>query len=281
MGLFSFLSRNKKSKKIKAYSITNCGLVRKANEDNFYSAGFVPSEKNLDTKKNFISKYEKNKYIYEVFAVFDGMGGMNAGEIASGTAANELKNKLNNIGEISELNDLVKEVQNYTSEINEHIYNKAAENMDYSGMGTTFVCVCIFDDKAVVLNTGDSRCYVYDQGVLEILSIDHTIAAEHLRNNIITYEEAKKSKDNNKLTRFLGMSPEHGHMVNVVSNVIAIEKGTRFVLCSDGLYGMVEDEDILRIMKKGSISDCAEKLIKEAIINGGKDNVTVTVIEFI
>ncbi|MEN8905091.1 MAG: protein phosphatase 2C domain-containing protein [Clostridiales bacterium] len=279
MNFFGFLSKRSIRKRIKIFSITNCGLVRKSNEDNFYTSGFVPSEINLNTKKNFTYKYEKDKYEFEVMAIFDGMGGMNAGEIASSTAAKEIRKKMKHVKRIADINELINKIQDYTKSANEIIHNEATDNSKYYGMGTTFVCLAIYDNKAVVLNTGDSRGYVYDHNTLKLLSKDHTIAAEHLRNNIITYEEAKNSKDNNKLTRFLGMSPEHGNMLNSVSEVVILEKGIRFILCSDGLYGLVEDEDILKVIKSGKIEKCAEKLVKKALENGGNDNVTITVVE--
>jgi protein phosphatase len=279
MGLFSFFGRGK-VKKIKSVTVTNKGLVRNTNEDNFYSAGFMPKESDLEKKSGFITKYERFRFEHEVFAVFDGMGGMNAGEIASGSAAKALGKHLRYNKNIKNLDDLINEIQKYTTGINEEIHKMANDNTGYYGMGTTFVCLAVYEGKAVVLNTGDSRGYIYEKNSLNQLSTDHTIAAEHLRNNIITYEEAKKSKDNNKLTRFLGMSPEHGNMVNVYSDVVSIEKKTKFLLCSDGLYGLVEDEDIEKILKNKSLETAALKLVDEALKNGGNDNITVTIIEF-
>lgn len=215
-----------------------------------------------------------------MFVVADGMGGHNAGEIASAMATSMLKSAhANGIADAKKLGELIKE-------INVQIFQSAATKTEQSGMGTTLTALAINPPDqtlgensvatATVANIGDSRTYLLRDGEFRQVSVDHSYVQELVSDGLITREEARTHARRNIVTRALGIEP----IVGVDTWTLPLIAGDRYVLCSDGLVDEVTDEDIARCLKR--IADpqkTANELVAMANINGGRDNITVIVVD--
>lgn len=215
-----------------------------------------------------------------MFVVADGMGGHNAGEIASAMATSMLKSAhANGIADAKKLGELIKE-------INVQIFQSAATKTEQSGMGTTLTALAINPSDqtigensvatATVANIGDSRTYLLRDGEFRQVSVDHSYVQELVSDGLITREEARTHARRNIVTRALGIEP----IVGVDTWTLPLIAGDRYVLCSDGLVDEVTDEDIARCLKR--IADpqkTANELVAMANINGGRDNITVIVVD--
>ena len=204
--------------------------------------------------------------------VCDGMGGANAGNVASQVAANAIydyvlkkyKSDLNS----HELKTIV------TSAINRanlDVFDLAQENEEYYGMGTTVVVTIIKDGYAYTVHAGDSRAYVVYLDEIEQITVDHSIVQQLLASGLITLEEFKTHPKRNVITRALGIQ----ECLELDYNVTKLNKDYSFLLCTDGLTSMVDDENICKIIANNDLSDVCDKLINMANDNGGHDNVTV------
>ena len=243
-----------------AAAVSDMGNVRKNNEDNL----FVPQAK---IKDRIAERYEHTGEFSSdkaFFCVCDGMGGHNAGEIASEIAVNQVKINydaiIENIGSKSRLESIMNE---FVKNANTTICDYSEENPECAHMGTTMCGVFFMDGKAYGINVGDSRLYIMKGRKIRQLSIDHADAVQ-----------------TNALTRYLGMPEEYGDVVPDVLDPESIGKGRRFLICSDGLSDMLESssiETILYSCKKPE--QAARKLIDEAKRVGGRDNITVIVID--
>lgn len=242
--------------------ISHVGKVRKNNED--YCKGEIISTKSKDIG---------------IFAVADGMGGHNKGEVASELAAENiikfLKNNLIQNGnvKINYVDDILKQAYN---NVNNMIYKKSIEDDMYHGMGTTLTVVILYDEKAYIANVGDSRCYLLQDNYLEKVTKDHSLVEELIAQNAITEEEAKNHPRRNVITRALGTE----RMIIVDIYKKDINKDDILLLATDGLTGCVEKEDIKDILSSDmSIEDISKNLIDIANMNSGKDNVSVVLIK--
>ena len=260
--------------KFSASVCSNKGRIRANNEDNFYFNGINLTPENRD-KNNFFSDTPSEDVL--VFGVFDGMGGEALGEDASLIAAQSVKKyheKLKKDG----ANDVENAVLKSISDANTKICNRMVESGE-KRIGTTFAALCICDDTATVYNVGDSRVYLYRNKKLKQISVDDTTVQRLINMGVITKEKAKTHEDRHKLTQHLGIFRDEMIIEPHISDKIAIEKGDRFILCSDGLTDMVGDDEIQKIMQKTADSKtAAKKLLLAALKNGGRDNVTVTVV---
>lgn len=245
------------------------GNIREKNEDNFYFAGEY-LESDSDGLKEPISKAIelmdacKNGHL---FAVFDGMGGGQHGEIASYEAAkctSEYISHCENLDEGSEafmLNALCKT-------INDRVY-AACEKAGATVMGTTIASLYFRGDKLWSCNVGDSRCYRLRDGVLEKISEDHV---EELYNI-----DAIRKKKKPGLIQYLGMDPEE---ILIEPTILCnnLQKGDTYLICSDGLTDMLTEADIASILKDArDAEEATSRLVDMALENGGKDNITVIV----
>jgi len=215
-----------------------------------------------------------------LFVVADGMGGHNAGEVASAMATGMLKSAhANGIADAKELGDLIKE-------INVQIFQSAAAKTEQSGMGTTLTALAITPSDqtlgensvatATVANIGDSRTYLLRNGEFRQVSVDHSYVQELVSDGLITREEARTHARRNIVTRALGIEP----VVGVDTWTLPLIAGDRYVLCSDGLVDEVTDADITTCLKR--ITDpqkTANELVAMANTNGGRDNITVIVVD--
>ena len=227
-----------------------------------------------------------------VFAVFDGMGGHAAGEVASAIAANEVKEFFNFTGKDEEATWPFKgdRTKSYDENrcvtaiklANARIIEASEGDAGKKNMGTTAVAVHFVErngsgPKALVAHVGDSRVYLFRKGALQRVTIDHSLVEEYLRMGKITAEEAKNFPQKNIILRALGQQKQ----VDVEINAYQAEAGDIFMLCSDGLSGMIADDVMQSIIAKAaSLEAATTKLIDVANANGGVDNVTVVLAQY-
>ena len=209
-----------------------------------------------------------------LFAVADGMGGAQAGELASRLAAAAIEESASGIaGE----EGIARVVQAANARIFEH----AVRDPTAAGMGTT-ATVALVDEgagTATLAHVGDSRAYRYRDGQLEQLTTDHSLVGELLRSGRLTEDEAAVHPHRSVITRALGTEAD----VDVDTSTVDIEPGDLVLICSDGLSAMVRDEEIVRVLETtaGDPHDAAEALVAAANTAGGEDNVTVVLFELV
>jgi protein phosphatase len=212
-----------------------------------------------------------------IFAVADGMGGHNAGEVASALATSLLREK--SIGQQLTPEWFVESI----SDINHTIHSSAAENTERRGMGTTLCALGLvspLDSESVpqisLANVGDSRVYLARMGQFRQLTVDHSYVQELVSEGLITEDEAHTHPRRNIVTRALGIDQR----VAVDSWLMPLVSGDRFVLCSDGLVDEVTKADIAELVQRGMPpQETAAALVAQAKRNGGRDNITVIVID--
>jgi serine/threonine protein phosphatase PrpC len=204
-----------------------------------------------------------------IFAIADGMGGARGGEIASRVAANALEEDVDGTGEAR--------VVALIQRANKRVFERAAEDSDASGMGTT-ITVALVDDGVVWFgHVGDSRAYLIRDQKLEQLTEDHSLVAELVRSGRLSPEEAEIHPQRSVITRALGTDPD----VDVDSFSIEGKPGDLFLICSDGLTSMVADGEILDAVERhlDDLDAAAKELVSLANRSGGEDNITVVFFE--
>lgn len=220
-----------------------------------------------------------------VVVLADGMGGHNAGEVASGMATSFLVNEFDRLLSERPLSVLPGEVvkaetmtllQDLIADVNLAIFQASESNPQYKGMGTTLVVAVFYDNRMMVAHIGDSRLYRLRDGTLSQLTKDHSLLQEWVDNGMITPQQALTAQHKNLVTRALGVDqkvePEiHEHEVL---------PGDLFLLCSDGLYDMVPDDDIALTLSGlgANLALAATQLVDQANDNGGKDNISVILV---
>ena len=211
----------------------------------------------------------------------DGMGGYNAGEVASGIAVAMVPAEMRKLAASQALHGLSDEavqkvVAAQASQVNTAIYTAAQSQTQYSGMGTTLVIAYWHEDRVTVGHLGDSRCYRLRGPEITALTRDHSWIQEQIDAGLMTYEQARASKKKNLVTRACGIDP------NVVPEVHthAVAPGDIYILCSDGLYDMVPDEDIHLTVSslKSNLPLAAQQLLQQANDAGGRDNISVILV---
>ena len=213
----------------------------------------------------------------------DGMGGYNAGEVASGIAVNVVSGgmlpELNSDRELTKvdiasgLTHAALLLQQKIAEANKGIYEVAQARPECAGMGTTLVSVVFCGNRVSIGHIGDSRCYRLRGEKFEQVTMDHSLLQELVDRGFYSAEEAQRAANKNYVTRALGVEPN----VDVEVQEVPVQKGDVYVLCSDGLSDMVEDDDIhLTISTFGdNLDTVAKQLIQLSNDNGGRDNVSV------
>ena len=204
-----------------------------------------------------------------LFAVADGMGGARGGEIASRVAATALGERVEGSGE--------ERVVALIQEANRQVYARAHEDADASGMGTTITVALVEDGNVAIGHVGDSRAYLIRDQKVEQLTEDHSLVAELVRSGRLSPEEADTHPQRSVITRALGTDPD----VDVDSFSVEAKAGDVFLICSDGLTSMVDDQTILGIVEqnRGDLDAVAKELIGAANRSGGEDNITVVFFE--
>lgn len=236
---------------------TDMGRVRENNEDKFEF--LEPDEPAvLATKGRF-------------YAVADGMGGHQAGQIAS-----ELALKTVFRGYYADRStDVEGSLSRAVAEANRYLLDVARMIPERSGMGTTLTGAVVREDEVYIVQVGDSRCYLLRGGQTEQVTEDHSWVQEQVARGAMTREDAEMSPFRNVITRSLGAAPE----VEPDLFAIKLEPGDRLLLCSDGLSGMVDDTELFEIARAGSPSVTVWNLVDRAVENGGKDNITALVLD--
>ena len=234
---------------VRGFSIglTHVGCVREENQDAFFC--------------------DENKGI---FAVMDGAGGLNAGALASSL----VKDALTTIRMPLSAVDLLDQFEGRVIDAKEHI-EQASNKADGAAMGTTIAALLTFDSNFACLWAGDSRVYRFRNGQLEQLTTDHTEVQELVDQNVLTAEEAKNFSRRHVITRAIGSG------VDLELELVSgnLRPGDRFLLCSDGLTGHVEDALIANFLMEGAQRSAARGLLNGALEKGGTDNVTVVIVD--
>lgn len=241
---------------MRIFSKTDIGKTRENNQD-AYDCGVFP---------------DGNAWA----VVCDGMGGVSGGQVASSICVDEVSKELKN-GFNSEMtvSDVKILLRNAVEKANTAVFNKATGDISLKGMGTTVVATIILGTTAVIAHVGDSRAYVADieNDKFYPVTKDHSLVQFYIDNGRITEEMAKTHPDRNIITRAVGIE----HRVEADFNVVSID-GKVLLICSDGLNGYVDDEDIFSVIKS-DVQNSAEKLVEIANLAGGRDNITAVLVD--
>jgi len=210
------------------------------------------------------------------FVVADGMGGHNAGEIASAIACSKAA-EASREARLASIEGLA----NFASQANAAIFEAATTTTGQHGMGTTITALAVFDGATTtvgVANVGDSRTYLLRDGELRQISVDHSYVQELIVQGYVSKEEARTHPQRNIVTRALGID----RVVNVDTFLVETKPGDRFLLCSDGLVDEIDDATIRSILSSTSeANECARTLVAAAKSAGGRDNITVVVVDMV
>ena len=233
---------------MRAYPVTHTGLVREQNEDTVRVAEGACG----------------------LYILADGMGGHLAGEVASSMTADELEKRLSVCREPS--TEILREAIAQTNAI---VYEKQMSDPSMKGMGTTLTVLWEGEEHVHIGHVGDSRAYLMREGKMRQMTEDHSMVGELLRAGAITAEQARNHPRRNVITQAVGTD------ISVQPDVFQIIKtpGDIWLLCSDGLTDMVEDAFIAQTMAENAPAAATQLLLDEALKNGGKDNVSVMLLE--
>lgn len=239
---------------MKVYSATDVGQKRKMNQDYVFT-----SEDAVGNLPN-------------LFVVADGMGGHNAGDFASSHAVEILVEEIRKDADYNP----VKVIRHAIETANTEIIEQAQKDESLRGMGTTMVVSTIVGQYAYVANVGDSRLYVV-QGQIQQITKDHSLVQEMVRLGEISPEEARNHRDKNIITRALGAEKT----VDIDFFDLKLEAGDTILMCSDGLSNMVDDRKMEEIIldSEMELTEKGKTLIREANLNGGKDNIAIILVE--
>jgi protein phosphatase len=245
--------------KLEVATLTDPGRVRPNNEDSF--GHFEPSNEDEGKKMGWL------------FVVADGMGGHRGGEIASKLAVQSIKSAYYADGGLSRAAALKIAVE----QANRLILEEAVADPALSGMGTTCTAMAVHDGFAFFVHVGDSRAYVRREGELVQLTQDHSLVGEMVRSGILSDEDARNHPKRNVITRSLGV--QSALVADTPFTPFKLERNDVFILCSDGLTSMLNDNEIGDVLSDNEPAAAVEKLVALANQRGGKDNITAVVVK--
>lgn len=204
-----------------------------------------------------------------VYGVADGMGGHNAGEVASRLAADRMMERLHGKAPSQEL------MKAALIDVNRAVFSEQVSHKEYSGMGTTLTVLWEGETEVYLGHIGDSRAYLLRDGSLSQITRDHSLVQEMVSQGLITREEALVHPYRNVITRAVGTDPY------VESDCLSLDKnkGDIWLLCSDGLSNFVADDVIERTLKEQALDPAADTLLQTALQNGGRDNISLLIAE--
>ncbi len=242
---------------MKAVGMSDIGKCRKNNEDAYYiSAGDDPAE--------------------NLYLVADGMGGCNAGEVASSSAIEAFLAHFWKEMQHADSEDVLDLLTGAMAAANRAVYEKSNSAREYAEMGTTIVAAAVREDKVYVAHVGDSRAYLCRKKELIPLTTDHSYVMELVRIGSITKEEAANHPKRNVITRAIGIKGS----VEADTVIRSVKEGDILLLCSDGLSGMLKDEEIGKMLgRRSPLEQKAAQLIEEANKRGGYDNISLILVE--
>jgi serine/threonine protein phosphatase PrpC len=238
---------------MRVFSATDIGQIRKVNQDYLFA-----SEEPVGNLPN-------------LFVVADGMGGHNAGDYASRYGVTVL---IETIKQNQEFNP-IKIMRTAIEAANAAVFEKSHTEKELEGMGSTMVVATILGGYVYVANVGDSRLYLAGPSGMKQVTQDHSLIAEMVRMGELTPEEGLHHPDKNIITRAIGTADE----IKVDFFDVKLVADERIMMCSDGLYNMVDENTICQALNDEAVVNKAEKLVELANANGGLDNIGVIVVE--
>ncbi len=268
---------------VRSFGMTDRGHVRPSNEDHFLIAELA---RTLQVRQTSLKQEESRsaRIRGHVFIVADGMGGHVAGEVASALSLLSIEafllNSLKRFSTLkcSEEATVLDEFESAVRQADARLFEEAAQHPELMGMGTTLTMALALRRCLFVAHAGDSRCYLYSAGQLRQVTHDDTAVAEMVRQGILSKEEASRHSYRNIVTNVLG---GHERGVHVEVQRLDLQPGDVVLLCSDGLSGMVSDEQIATILQDEPDPERAcRRLVAAANDGGGKDNITAIVVRF-
>ncbi len=204
--------------------------------------------------------------------VCDGMGGIHGGKIASSVAIDMVSEKItkcyNKLMPVSSLENLLLSA---ITTANVTVYDRGSAQQDLKGMGTTIVAAVVKNNEACIAHVGDSRAYIISGDTISQVTKDHSLVQEMLDKGQITKQEFENMPIKNIITRAMGIDEE----IDIDFDYVCINEDDALILCSDGLSGLVGEEEMLRIYRETDFDSLADRYIEEANKKGGKDNITV------
>lgn len=243
--------------------------------------GQIPYEYHAQTDPGLVRSNNEDCARFDASAgvalVADGMGGYQAGEVASSMASEIILNEMSGwihqvTGDHVGSHAVARALERCVEDANLAILKAAYDNVDYAGMGTTLVVGVFLRGRLVVGHIGDSRCYRYRDGELTLLTRDHSLLQEQLDAGLISEEEAASSTQRNLVTRALGVEPT----VLLDVSEYSVQIHDQYLLCSDGLTDMVGEPEIAEILHTDlPLQAKAQQLINAANAHGGRDNIGV------
>ena len=243
---------------MKYFSKSDIGLVRTENQDRVWTGALGENEEAV------------------ALVVCDGMGGENAGSCASQMTLDLMRERLESGFRPSNNRNFIRNLLiTSVTAANSLVFDRARTEPDKRGMGTTCVAAIVCDERAYIINVGDSRCYhIFDESIQQITK-DHTVIRKLIERGEITEEESKTHPRRNSITRAVGAARE----ITPDYFEIDLEQGQCLLLCSDGLHSYGDDAEIAGIIVNNPVQKCCDLLIDYALANGGRDNITVALIQ--
>jgi protein phosphatase len=268
---------------VRSFGLTDPGRVRPSNEDQFLVAELG---RTLWVRQSSVPQSARQHAHHRghLLLVADGMGGHQAGEVASALSVTTIESFVLDLLryvvnlQSTEEQDVLRDFQAALSEADARIVAEAAQHPEWAGMGTTLTLAFISGRKLFVFHAGDSRCYLYRGGEFRQLTTDHTLVAELARRGVIRPEDVAQNRLRHAVTNVLG-GPVVGVRVEVHQGLL--DGGDVLLLCSDGLTEMLSDDDIAAVLAAESEPQAAcERLVAAANEQGGQDNITAVVARF-
>jgi PPM family protein phosphatase len=260
---------------VDSYGLSDVGLIRKNNEDSFLIATPTSDFANQNPA-------ELNGIMPEngtMFIVADGMGGAQAGEVASRMAVDTVaRNFINALDQKESLDQqtLISALTETIQETNQLIFHEGQKNTEFNGMGTTLTAATVFGTTILFAQLGDSRAYLARKGVISQMTKDQSLVAQMVASGSLTPEEAKSHPQRNVILQALGIQ----NQVEVAISLAELRRGDQIVLCSDGLSGKVDAEEIKEFLERFEPKAACQGLVRMARERGGEDNITVIVARF-
>jgi serine/threonine protein phosphatase PrpC len=247
--------------RVKFVARSEIGHARENNEDKFDF--YEPDEESLLAARG------------SVYLVCDGMGGHNAGQIASELAAKQFLHAYYHLGGAAQ-----EAARHAILQAHHYIAEMASKIPSRYGMGTTLTALILKQDEGILAHVGDSRCYRLRKGVFEQLSRDHTLVARLVEQGILTPEQAKYHPQRNVIRQAVGVA-DPSEPLEPDIETFPLQEGDLYLLCSDGLTDLVDDAEIEAILRDEPPTRAAWRLVDRALANGGRDNITVVLVQIL